>query len=142
MPFPATFTVTYEIYGVTIANVDALLSPSSYVSGSGSDFTMTIEPDTVGKLGKEIAISYSYQSTDADHVGQFNLFMISSDNAGGPNPSTVISRHLVGPVASAEVASGEVIVPAHHSWYLFVEVTSPPGQHGEVTYTVNASIVD
>ena len=59
---PAMFSIEYEIFGVTIADVEQLISPPTGVSYSG-DGGITIEPVVRARQGSKIAISGNVSDT-------------------------------------------------------------------------------
>ena len=59
---PAMFSIEYEIFGVTIADVEQLVSPPTGVSYSG-DGGITIEPVVRARQGSKIAISGNVSDT-------------------------------------------------------------------------------
>ena len=141
MPSPVSFTVEYEIFGVTIADTDALLGPTGIANGAGTAMvngsSFLVEPSTVGRTGQKIAVAYFFESFEG---GAIQITYVSSDNAENLAGNLgITSRVILGPTASP--TQGEIILTAHKAWKLNVEGIGGGGSKIN-NVVVNVTLVD
>ena len=112
---PATFSLEYEIFGITIADVEQLISPTSGVSYSGPG-DITIEPVVRGRQGSQIAISGSVSDFTVP-----TITLLESDDVwfeqwvAGGTPDVTVSTTIFDVSGSG---SFSFVRPAHAAWAL------------------------
>jgi hypothetical protein len=115
------YVMKYAIYGVTIAEADALMAvpPTAGVSQVGLTANQSgfLEPPLRSRRGNQLVIDYSYTKN-------LTLTLVRSDDMSllfNSNHLAVTTTVLVDDRSNGAGKQGSLVVPSHAAWTLLYE---------------------